>query len=239
MRILESELNQLLEAAIRDRVQEPAFFKALLDATVHAHAPSNDRSGRIRFVQFNGPGGELLLPFFSDLGKALIAASPNVRIVSLPGRTFLESTLGACLILNPNDHWAKLYPEEVRQLLKTGDLAVLDGETVGARLVNVRAPEQLMDGFAAHLRQLLPTLAPLESAYLVEMASAEHGDAYELVIVLVVPLHDRDRIVRAVITELQVNAPPPAMAVSVHAVEVGTALPYWLDLPEIAPFYVR
>lgn len=239
MPIPPSELNRLLEAATGDRALEPEFFKALLEATVHAHCPSADRSGQIRFVQFHGPDGELLLPFFSDLGKARAAAAPNVRIVSLPGRKFLESTLGACLVLNPNNQWCKLYPEEVQQLLKTGRLAVLETVEFGGRQVSVRLPGALPDGLLEYLGQFLPRLQPLESAYLVEMAPAENLDEVEVVIVLVSPAAESERIVRAVVTELQLNVPAPATPISVMAIDSDHPLPGWLQMPGLAPTYRR
>ncbi len=74
MRVHPFELSRPLEASIGDRSKEPEFFRTPLDATAFVHAPKGDRSGRVRFVQLHAPNGELLLPFFSDYGKADVAA---------------------------------------------------------------------------------------------------------------------------------------------------------------------
>ena len=90
MRTPSSQLNRLLEASIADKRLEPEFFRALLDARVFAHAPLADTTGRLRLIQFNAPDGELLLPFFSDMGKAKAAGRGRVRIVELSGRQLLR-----------------------------------------------------------------------------------------------------------------------------------------------------
>jgi len=117
-------LDNLMEQSIQDFRKEPAFFRALLDATVYAHAPLNDASERLRLVMFKSPDdGELVVPVFTDESKAEFAARGNVRIVSLIGRTLFEITRGAILMLNPNDARCTLYPEEISELLASGTIA--------------------------------------------------------------------------------------------------------------------
>lgn len=109
-------LSRLLAQAIKDNRHEQAFFRALLDAKIYAHIPISDPvSRRLRFIQFNHPDtGQLILPFFSDEPKACAATGPTVRTVTLRGRVFLEATLGATLMLNPNDGIAYSFPRRSR-----------------------------------------------------------------------------------------------------------------------------
>ena len=62
----QAELDQLSQLSRSDERLAPAFFRALLDATVYAHVPTSDDSGRIRMIQFRRPDGVMVLPFFSD-----------------------------------------------------------------------------------------------------------------------------------------------------------------------------
>jgi hypothetical protein len=121
-----NSLDRLLEAAEKDNRHEQAFFRALLVAMVYAHIPVNDRldDGRIRFIQFNRPdNGQLVLPFFTDEKRSRIAEGTSARSVALSGRKLFELTLGATLMMNPNEHRCVLYPEEIETLLRTGDIA--------------------------------------------------------------------------------------------------------------------
>ncbi len=239
MTISATQLDHLLKAALADQTQEAAFFKALLDATVHAHCPAGDRSGRLRFVQFHGPEGEVLLPFFSDRAKAEAAASPNIRIVSLPGRTFLEATLGASLVLNPNDNWCKLYPAEVQQLLGGGNLVNLEKVDFGGKEFIWRPASRIPDGLVEHLVMSLQLLESLDSAYLVEMAPADHPDRIEVVVALRSPALVKDRLVRTVITDLQLHFPAPEVPLAVVSIDSAEPSPEWVEALELNPLYKR
>ena len=112
-------LQRLMELSYNDPSAEPAFFAALLGATVYAHKPAHDTAPNLRLIQFPHPEtGADLLPFFTDLQQARAASSPRVEIVKMTGRQLLEITLGATLILNPNSRYCMFYPEEVRLLLQ-------------------------------------------------------------------------------------------------------------------------
>ena len=131
--VSEVELKRLLQRAMTDQREQGAFFRALLGATVYAHVPISDDTGRLRFAKFARPdNGELVLPFFADESEPYATAGAGRRVVALPGRTLLSLTLGATLLFDPNGARCSLYPEEVRELLASGTVAILETEIVQA-----------------------------------------------------------------------------------------------------------
>lgn len=107
------ELARLMLEALADKAAEPAFFRGLLDATVYAHVPRHDRSGRLRLIQFTTPEGLTVLPFFSDEVQAKAAARSAATVVVLMGRQLLELTRGATLMLNPKRSTAYCTPKRL------------------------------------------------------------------------------------------------------------------------------
>lgn len=240
MPIEQSELNRLLEESINDRRKEPEFFRALLEATVYAHVPLNDKSGRIRFIQFNGPDGELLLPFFSDPGKSEAAARGNARTVAINGRLFLESTLGATLILNPNNQWCKLYPEEVRVLLRTGQVAVLESDNYEERTqIAVANPENVPERLVRVVSEILATLPDVEAAYLVDMRFDPYLDTPNWVLAVGTPKSTSTRICRAILAELQSRETLTDKPLSLMPLPIEDPVPDWAAELKPEPIYRR
>src|SRR3546814_9982695 len=125
-----AELDALMRAAFADKAAEPAFFLALLEATVYAHTPRSDRQGRLRFMQFPLPdSGHMVLPFFSEETQARAAAGTTDKVVALTGRDLFDLTRGATLMLNPNGHNCTLYHEEIAALLDRGEVARTEEHT--------------------------------------------------------------------------------------------------------------
>lgn len=240
MPVHQSELNRLLEASIADRTKEPEFFRALLDATVYAHAPKADRGSRVRLIQFHAPDGELLLPFFSDYGKADVAARGNVRILALKGRQLLESTQGATLILNPNNHWCKLYPEEVRVLLRTGDVAIVESDNYEERTkIAVSAPEDVPEKLLEVFRSILAMLPDVEAAYLVDMRFEPHLDHPNWVVAVRTPKAMCTRVCRAILAELQSRPTLTDKPLSLLTLPTEDPTPDWAAELNPEPIYRR
>ena len=240
MPIHQSELNRLLEASIDDRRNEPEFFRSLLEASVYAHMPKHDRSGRVRFIQFHAPDGELLLPFFSDFGKADAASKGKARIVKLIGRQFLESTLGATVILNPNNQWCKLYPEEVRVLLRTGHVAILESESYEDQSkIAVANPEGVPETLLEVFRSILATLPDVEAAYLVDMRFEPHLDHPNWVVAVSAPKAVSTRVCRAILAELQSQPTLTDKPLSVLTLPTEGPIPDWATHLAPEPIYRR
>lgn len=193
MKVAPSELNRLLEAALDDQHEEKPFFQALLDSTVYVHRPKNSPLDK-QFIQFRGPNDELLLPFFSDKEKADRAAQGKLRVVALRGKDFLRRTLGATLVLNPNDRWCKLYPDEVRHLLMHLELPNLETESLNAGAsVEIHTESVSPPGLEPFLHSQLRLLNDVERGYLadIRLSPQEEGPHWVLIAISAAAAHER------------------------------------------------
>lgn len=121
-----AELEKLMDASVKDVREEPAFFHALLDATLYAHTPKVEPPGRRQFVMFRSPDdGQYAIPIFTDKAKADWAARGNVRVLALNGLEMFKQARGATLMLNPNDVRCTLYSQEVERLLRDGEVVTV------------------------------------------------------------------------------------------------------------------
>lgn len=233
-------LNRLLARAVEDSRHEPAFFQALLDAKVYAHVPAGDPpSRRLRFIQFNHPDtGQLLLPFFSDEPKAQAAAGATVRTVGLHARVFLEVTLGATLMLNPNDEHCTLYPEEIKGLLRTGRMARIEKTTIQEGSEPLVGPPEPAPAWLMDL--LTTTLAGLpfvDVAYLASMHAPEGVGVSSMLLALGTSAGLGDRAVHAVVTAVQPECQRHRYVLDItHFVEPSER-PAWVEAFQLAPIY--
>jgi hypothetical protein len=235
----QAELDQLLQRSLDDERLAPAFFRVLLEATVYAHVPVSDDTGRIRMIQFQRPDGLTVLPFFSDEHQAQVCTGNGVRVVALSGRDLLEATRGATLMLNPNTMSCTLYPEEVAALLDEGTLAHVDKtESLQTQMLvgpPDASPRWLIDGAAAALR----SIASVESAHLVQISSPEAPERTRLLIAIGVPPIDSERAARAVLTAIQARCVSERLEVDLTVFDPAEGPPAWLAHPFLEPFYRR
>lgn len=235
-------LTRLLVRATMDPHQEPAFFRALLQATVYAHVPIADPQGpRLRFIQFPHPEtGQLLLPFFTDQVRARIAAGQAARVVALPGRSFLEATRGATLVLNPNDERGLLYPEEIDALLRTGRVARIDKVTIQAGQEPQVGPPGTTPQWVVDLITLtLAGLPFVEVAYLASLHVPHDPDHPSLLLALGTTAGQGERAVHAVVTATQPACIQYRFPLDVmHFVEPDSR-PAWIDAFALLPTYAK
>lgn len=235
-----AELERLMCRAVEDKTKEAAFLRALLYATVYAHAPLSDDSARLRLMQFTTPEGMLALPFFTTETKAEFATQSVARVVALTGRQLMEITRGATLLLNPNDtpHCA-LFPEEIDALLATGEVATVEAVKLDERKVCVGKPESSPVWLIEALTALLPRLPFVDSAYLVEFRSPEDMTRATLVIALEVAHINAERAARATITAIQPRCQALKLEIDVTAFDPAIGRPKWLAEAAVEPFYAR
>jgi hypothetical protein len=163
-----AELQRLLEASIKDFRAEPAFLRALLDAPLFVHTPKTEPPGRRQFVMFKSPiDGRHVIPVFTDQAKADWAAQGNVHVLEMNGRALFDLARGATFVLDPNDNWCTLYPEEIERLLCDGTVASVQqwapDEHLDKRVYKLdRVPKLLTRGLGA----VLPAIREIEIAYL-------------------------------------------------------------------------
>lgn len=233
-----SKIDQLLEQALADKSVEPAFFRALLDATVYAHVPKHDDTGRIRFIQFVTPEGVTALPFFTDESQAQQASSNTVKTVMLSGRQLMEATRGATLMLNPNKTPCTLYPEEIAALLDYGEVSVMESEVLPERQILVAVPEPKPDWLIKPLVSLYQTLDFVVAAYVVEVRLPEAPERAILLVVLAVAKPNSERAARASIMVMQPLCHGREIAVDLTVFEPGSR-PAWLTDSAIEEFYSK
>lgn len=232
------ELTGLMQQAVTDKAAEPAFFRALLEATVYAHVPRADRSGRLRFIQFTTPEGLNVLPFFSEEAQAQAAAGSTVTIVALTGRQLFEVTRGATLMLNPNSINSMLYPEEIAALLDHGEVAIVERFDIGNAPLSVGPVSECPAGLIDRLIALYAGMRCVEAAYLAEVGAAGNPARRDLWIAVAVPAKDAERAARATATELQAHCQALQMPVDLTTFVPGK-LPDWLKDAALEPFYER
>lgn len=233
-------LDDLMEQSIQDFRKEPDFFRALLDATVYAHAPLNDSSERLRLVMFKSPDdGELVVPVFTDAAKAEFAARGNVRIVPLTGRTLFEITRGAILMLNPNDARCTLYPEEINELLASGTVVSVSKDQFvenGARCYKL---DKLPRPLKKALKKSLPDIRGVEVAYVAGLKWREPNLPDSVVIALGGHPDRAEREARAVATALHRTIDALDQPVDIVHFDCNGAKPEWIRNLGLRPVYRR
>lgn len=202
------------------------------------HVPASDDSGKVRLIQFRHPDGFDAIPFFTSWEKARAASSASVRILTLAGRDLLAGTLGATLMLNPNDGGAVLYPEEIKALLETGAMARI--EKVSMSGMDVRPVTYTPGWLIPALCTCLEQADFVFSAYILEsrsMTDSEHMEG--LLICLVANPAYAERAARLVTSALQplASEADPIIDIVVH--DASAPLPEYVTSLHIIPIFDR
>lgn len=185
--VTSADLERIRDAALADPDLEAEFLRALLEATLYAHLPMSDDSGKLRFLMFTRSDGLTVIPVFTDVSKAQAAAGRAARVAGVSGREFLEATRGATLMLDPNDVSMTLYPEEIAVLLDSGRAAPAPVAFDGPSLELL--PAEPRD---AWLLDVLETaLAPVNAVHRFHLVAARptgSNDAPDRLLVITRPL---------------------------------------------------
>jgi len=224
----------MLDAIAPNGEGEDAFFRELLVSTVFAQVPSSDDSGQLRFIQFISPEGETLLPFFTDQTKARQAGDGSAKVVEFDGRTFFELTLGATLVMNPNDRWCKLYPDEVRVLLDGGTLRPLNKER-GAQDEQVELSETVgtPEDILEQLQYQMASLGAVDRGYLADIRRTAVGSVPETALIVLVKKSQTERVCRSLIAVLQRFPPRPGSPALILPFDPTAGLPDWFEHPSL------
>jgi hypothetical protein len=235
-----AELQRLLEASIKGSRAEPAFLRALLDAPLFVHTPKVEPPGRRQFVMFKSPvDGQYVIPVFTDHAKANWASRGDVRVLEMNGRALFDMARGATFVMNPNDDWCTLYPDEIERLLCDGTVAPVQewapDEHLDRRVYKLdRVPKLLTRGLGA----VLPAIREVEIAYLAGMKDIGGNMPDTLIVALGGDLKFAERSVRTTITALydvinRVNRPVDMT----HFDPADT--PVWIHNLDLKPVYHR
>lgn len=234
------ELEELRRRA-REQRDEVPFFQALLDAAVYAHTPLSDDSGRVRFIQFAHPDTKvLLLPFFSDAQQAHESSQGKSKVLAMTGRDFFTLTLGAILMLNPNEDRVTLYPEEIQELLASGTMAPIDVEQLQEkRTMGFRLPIHAPDWLEGRLQDMFTQLPYVETAYLAEMARPDDHEDFVLIIAAGVAPENAERTGRAISTKLPVCCAGLQISVDLVTFDPTGEPPEWTRSLGVQPIFKR
>lgn len=190
-------IDELIAQAVDDPSREHEVFSRLLSTTLYVHAPIRRTGPNLVLVQFTMPQGFLAIPVFTDAQKAEFAGRGNVHIVPIAGRLLFEATRGATFVINPNDNWCAIFPEEIDALLSGQSLPTVPEPIQveeGMKLQAARNPNPLLiDLIDAVLSQVEDAL----DAWLTETASSAGPDQADLVLVVYAPPRQQLRISRS------------------------------------------
>lgn len=236
-----AKLEQLMAASINNYRAEPAFFRALLDATIFVHAPIVEPPGRRQFVLFKSPDdGKYVMPMFTDKAKADWAARGNVRVVALKGRELLSQVGDTAVMINPNDARCTLYPEEIERLLCDGAVASVQawkdkkgGEAKFYKLE--QSPRALVEA----LRKVLPRIRGVGIAYIAGIQWPGGSQPDSFVIVLGGDEKGAERSVRAVATALYKQMERAERPFDVLHFDGRRTPPVWIKELGLKPIYQR
>ena len=236
--ITEAELNRLMQRAMDDPREQWNFMTALLGATVYAHVPISDDTGRYRFVMFNRPdNGEMALPFFIDEAEAYATVGPDRRVVALNGRMFLEVTLGSPLLLEPNRARCSLYPEAVRTLLTEAANTKFSPSVIPADqdILVGPGPKEI----ERVLARALTTLPQVHKAFLAVMAQPNAPTDRSLLVVLCAPSSVTEEAALTLSVLLKPYMADGSVRSSLMTYERHEEPPEFLREAGVEPFYVR
>lgn len=234
------EIERLMQLSFTDPLKEPAFFRALLTATVFVHSPANEPADRRQFVLFKSPDdGQYVVPVFTSSSKATAAGGPAVKIVAMSGRELMTLTRGTGLMLNPNDTRCTLYPEELERLLRDGTIPALQkhqleesGDTA------IIKPTDVPRSLIVSLKQSLPNIPMVEVAY-VAGVRLPAGAPTGLLVALGCSASEGERSVRAVATALETTAAALTPPIDITYFACGVERPSWIGELNLKPVYKR
>lgn len=222
------ELDQLISKAIDDPAKEPELFARLLEATLFVHAPKKPTGPKPTVVKFKTPQGILAIPVFTDREKAEFAGRGNVRIVPIQGRLLLSATPGETVVINPNDSWCILYPEEIQAILQGHTLGKIP-ESIempkGLKLRPVKTPEP---AFLEILVASLGSIEPAIDAWLAEATDETGEPASGFVVVVAAEAPHHERIARSLTLALVDFGRSLQRTVDITFVEPGDVHNAWL-----------
>lgn len=242
-----TELDRLMEAAAQDARREPEFFRALLDAVLYAHVPIDDKfaqmgdgANRVRLVMFKSPDdGTLVIPVFTDEGKAEWAARGGVRVLAVTGREFLEGTRGATLMFNPNDHRFTLYPEETAALLADSTLPPIERDKLEENQARTYKLPRPPAALVTALKTALPSVPGIELAYIAGVKWKDPDRRDSVLVALLGRPGSEEREARATAIAMQQAMERLNLPIDIMHFDSNEPKPAWITHLGLKPVYRR
>lgn len=221
-------LDQLIASAVEDPSLEDALFVRLLESTLYVHSPKRRTGAKLALVQFRTPQGVLAIPVFTDRKKSEFAGRGNVRTVPIRGRELLEATQGANIVINPNDAWCILYPEEIQTLLKGGRLGRTPTRLEGMKTPQLRPASDVQPTFLNALVASLASSNHALDAWLTEAEVTEPGAVARYIVVVAAEKPHHERLARTITLDLSDVGPTLDAIVDIAFIEPGKEHASWL-----------
>ncbi len=160
-----NELETLLEQAATEPAYRPAFFRALLEASVwvpgeSAQGETTDADSAVDLQHWEKDDGTSVIPFFTSLAALEQAVADEQAFVVMPVRTLFEMTAGETLFLNAKLPAGKEFtPREISHLLsKEGDplsqQTVLEGGEALLLSQVAEPPAQMIDSLTTLFKSM-------------------------------------------------------------------------------------
>lgn len=196
-----NELERLLDLACHEPGYAPEFYRCVLASEVYALIPTEGHGmdeGKMRFVMWRGGDGLDVIPYFASRAALRRALKPGWQPVKLLGRSFLQATCGATVVLNPNETAScRLSPGEVALLLDTGAVSQPEPSVLSEERLRAFLP---VDGSQSATIQSLAVLfsrhPSVQRAYVAYCFPPEQPESRCYLIVIRMDDHDTERLVR-------------------------------------------
>lgn len=197
------KLDQLIAMAVEDPTLEKQVFDRLLRSMLFVHAPLARIGSKLSLVQFRTPQGVMATPVFTDEAKARFAGRGNVRIIPVRGRELFTAMPSATVVINPNDAWCILYPEEIRSILEGTSLAAIPESHRIEQQLSLRAVQCLDSSLVDLVVETLSGIEPAVDAWIAEPADVVPGATFGYFIVVAIEEPHRERVARSLTLALE------------------------------------
>lgn len=185
---IKNELETLLEQAATEPAHRPAFFRALMAATVWVPGTAAEgeavvADSALELQHWEKDDGTSVIPFFSSLEALQQAVSDEQAFVVLPVRTLFEMTLGETLFLNAKLPTGKEFtPREISHLVggeenPLSQQEVLEGGSSLLLSEVAEPPVQMIDS----LTTLFKTLKTVKRAWICSIKEGADAPANLLI----------------------------------------------------------
>lgn len=232
-------LDELLSKAATEPAWRPAFFRALLQATVWVPGRrTGEDTQSLELDHWERDNGSDVIAFFSSQQALARAASPEQQWVMMPARTLFEITAGETLFLNAKLPEGKEFtPGEIRHLIgKEGDplsqQTVMEGQSQLVLSEVTEPPAALVDS----LTILFSTLRAVKRAWL-STVKAPEDEAPNLLIGLEISA-DAESVIQAT-GSVATDILPGDEPVDICVITEGEPGISHFMLAHLTPFYER
>lgn len=223
------DIDSLIEEAVVDSSKESALFRLLLNSNLYVHAPKNPTGTRLCLVQFKTPQNVIAIPAFTDMKKAEFAGRGNVRIIKIHARHLFSATLGANIVINPNDAWCILYPEEIRALLAGKTLGRKPEDIETTKDVQLRPAQNPSAELVRIIEESLASIETAQDAWLTEAEDDDRPSSTRYVVVVAAEQPNHERIARSLTLALSNSGQSIDKIVDITFIQPGEVQKAWLE----------